>query len=203
MATSAIEISNRALEAIGADPINSLEETTKPARICARLYPQLRDELLRNHPWNFAAARAVLPALATAPAWGFARAFQIPTDCLLVWRVRDAAREDWRVEGRTIVTDAAAPLYIEYGRQVTDPSEMDPLFASALVARLAMELAMPIADNGTARERMEREYKRLLREARGVDAREGQPGTVDADDFILARQFGGYTGRSGNRIESA
>lgn len=188
MAGSVVEIANRALEAIGADPITSLDDESKPARLCRRLYPQLRDEIIRNHPWNCAAARDALPALATAPAWGFAFAYELPVDCIRVWRVQGATVDtDWRVEGRTIATNLPAPLRIEYGRRVEDPAQLDALLVSVIVARLAMELAMPVSDSQSMRQQMEREYRRLLREARGVDAQEGAAPRIEADEFLASR----------------
>ena len=188
MAQSEVAICNRALGAIGSDALISLAQETKAARLCALLYPELRDEVLRSHPWNGATARAALPALTAAPAFEFAYAYQLPSDCLRVLRVYEAHASDrWLVEGRTIVTDLSAPLRIEYIRQVTDPALLDPLLTSAIAARLAMDLATSLADNASLRQQMEREYKRVLREARGVDGQESSLRRLASDAFVEAR----------------
>jgi hypothetical protein len=188
MTASVVEICNRALGAIGQGAITSLDDQNTAARLCQRFYPQLRDEMLRGHPWNFAMARASLPALTAVPTWGFTLAYQLPTDCLRVWRVGEVYRfAKWKVEGRTIVTDLGAPLSIQYIRQVTDPAEFDPIFVSALAARLAMEITMPIANDRTLRETMMREYQTHLRAARGADGQEGSADRITAETFIEAR----------------
>jgi hypothetical protein len=188
VAASVISICNRALIAIGHDTITSLSDASKGARLCSALYPDVRDEVTRSHPWNSAMRRAQLPALSSAPAWGFARAFQLPADCLRVWRLPDLLRNEmWKVEGRTIVTDAAAPLSILYMARLDDPADMDPLLAATIAARLAMELAMPIADSATLRDAMARDYEGKLREARSFDGQEGLPEPMTSDDLIFSR----------------
>ena len=67
MATTFVEIANRAITYLGGDTITSLEDDTKEGRACLRLYEQSRDQLLRDHPWNFSIKRAVLAANTTAP----------------------------------------------------------------------------------------------------------------------------------------
>lgn len=185
--TSAVEICNRAIEAVGHEPIGSLEESSKTARICNRLFPQLRDELTRAHPFNCTLSRATLAALEASPEWGFSVAFQLPADCLKVWRINAHPEADWRVEGRTIVTDLSAPLEILYGAKVEDPERLDPLFVAALAARLAMELAMPIAQSASLRDMMAKEFRDRLRDARSADAQEGLPEYPDAGYLLRAR----------------
>lgn len=188
MAASVISICNRALIAIGQDTITSLADASKAARLCAALYPDVRDEVTRAHPWNSAMRRALLPALSTPPAWGFARAFQLPADCLRVWRLPDVQRDEpWKVEGRTIVSNAGAPLAILYMARLDDPADMDSLLAATIAARLAMELAMPIADSGSLREAMAEDYQAKLREARSFDGQEGLPDPITSDDLIFSR----------------
>ena len=58
--TTAVTICSNALLELGADPINSLEEGTKFARLCANLYPSLRDDVLRAHYWKCATKRVTL-----------------------------------------------------------------------------------------------------------------------------------------------
>src|SRR5690606_25509259 len=100
----------------------------------ARNYPQTRDEVLRAHPWNFALARALLAASGTAPAFGWARAFPLPVDCLRLLPVVAGGHLNGtpiahEVEGGAVLSNATAPLAIRYVRRVVNPSEFDPLFA--------------------------------------------------------------------------
>lgn len=109
MTFSAVQICNRALDILGADPVLSLTDNSEAGRLCNRNFAPVRDAVLRAYPWNAAMRRAALPALAEPPSWGFAAAYQLPVDCLRLWRVENEDCADWRVEGRTVVTDMAAP----------------------------------------------------------------------------------------------
>ena len=181
-----IEICNRALDHLGADSISSLVEGTKAANLCARNYPIARDAVLRASPWNTAMRRAALPALTTAPAWGFAYQYQVPADCLTVTRLED---EDaiFRVEGRQILTDEGAPLNILYIARITDTAQFDPALCEAIAARLASDIAYAVTGSATMTQTMLEVYERVLREARGVDAQEGTPETFDTDEWLRSR----------------
>ena len=100
---------------------------------------------------------------------------------------RRYAADDWQVEGRQIATNLGDPLNIAYIAKVTDPGQYDAGFVSALSARLAWALAMPITASPTMAQEMERAFKAAMREARGVSAREGKPQTVYADEFLESR----------------
>ena len=82
MATSEVEICNRALQKIGAKRITSLTQDAPNARACNVAYFVLRDMELRNHPWNFSIKRAELAADATPPDWGRQNSFTLPSDFL-------------------------------------------------------------------------------------------------------------------------
>jgi hypothetical protein len=188
VATSWTEVVNLALIDIGADRITSLDDDSNRASLGATLYPQARDEVLRAHPWNSATARARLAALATAPAFGFAKQYQLPADCLRVLRVNDADAEDqWKVEGRVLLCDLGAPLDILYVQRVADPSQLDPLLVSAIAAQLAMRLARALYQSDTMAENARRLYERRLQEARSMDGQEGGGDRIVADYFVRAR----------------
>ncbi len=111
---SIVGICNSALIKLGASTILSLTEGSKNANLCNEQYEKLRDDLLRAHPWNFAAARQKLARLADAPAFGFAYAYQLPAAFLRAIEVsgNDSGRGGaaYKIEGRTICAlgDAAA-----------------------------------------------------------------------------------------------
>jgi hypothetical protein len=189
MASSVVEICNRALDAIGVPPITAFGEETKAGGLCRRYYPQVRDEIIRSHPWNCAMARASLPALLASPAWGFSFAYQLPADCLRVLAVNadDPFCHPWKVEGRTVVTDREAPITILYLRRLDDSGFFDPMLVSVIAARLAMELARPLTSDSAIRKQMEDEFKERLRAARSADGQEGTPDRIYAEEFVQAR----------------
>lgn len=188
MAYSMVERANAALTAIGARRINALGEDVKEARVCAARFAAVRDALIRAHPWNCAMARARLAALADPPAWGWARAFALPTDALRIWRVAGLVDDQWIVEGRRVLSDAPAPLDIVYMRRVENPADWDAGFAEVFSARLAAEIAADIVDETATAERMWRLYRDKLAEARRADAQEGSAEAPPVPSWIEARR---------------
>lgn len=190
MAGSIAEICNRALDLLGAGPIVALDDATTAARLCARNYGPARDAVLRAYPWNEATARAALAADITAPAWGWARAYTLPPDCLRVIAIEGevTASEGWRVEGGKVLTDAPAPLRIRYIRQLTDPGLIGPMLADAIAAQLAAQIAFAITNNASQANAMRELAGQMLRQARQVDALEqSQDERITADDWTAAR----------------
>ena len=170
MATTFVEIANRAITYLGGEVITSLDDDTKEGRACKRLYEQTRDALLRDHPWNFAIKRSSLAANTTAPEFEYTNAFDFPNDTLRIIEVDTT--EEWAVEGRQIVSDAAAPLDIVYIERVTDPNLFDAKFIEAFSLRLAADIAYDITASQTVAATAENKYATLLKEARLVDAQE-------------------------------
>jgi len=181
--TTFVSISNRALTFLGAQPITSLEDDTKEARACNRMFEQSRDQVLRSHAWNFAVKRASLAANTTAPIWEYTNAFDWPSDCLRV--IECNTLEEWAIEGRSIVSNAAAPLEIIYISEVTDPTLFDALFVETYALRLAADIAYEITASQQILSNMEELYRRKIADARVVDAQEAQP--VDETDFLESR----------------
>lgn len=179
---TAIKICNRALDMLGADPIASFDDATQIGRLCKRNYEPVRDAVLRAYPWVAAIRRAALNALPEAPAWGYAFQYALPEGpdplpCLRVLSVETkgkAAAEDYRIEGRLILSDVGAPLRIVYIGQITDPTKYGPLLADAIAARLAAELAYPLTASTSLGQAMGQAYRDKLAEARAVDAQEGR-----------------------------
>jgi hypothetical protein len=194
MAGSNVEICNRALDLLGAPTITALDENSVSARLCLRNYAPARDAVLRLYPWNEATARASLAADVTAPAWGFALAYTLPTDCLRLVTIEEELRSAgaWRVEGAKVLTDVSAPLRIRYIRRLTDPGLIGPLLADAIAARLAAAIAFGLTNNASQAESMRGLMEMAIREARRIDALEqSQDEALVADDWTNAR-FSSY-----------
>jgi hypothetical protein len=187
---SEVEICNRALQKLGADPITSLTENSKRARECNRAYEPLRDALLRKHKWSFAIERAELSALSDAPAFGWDYEYQLPTDCMRLLHddpgyVPNTPTRS--IEGRSILTDETAPLQIRYVKQVTDPNEMDPLFRETLACEIALELCEAITQSNTKKADIRQDRKETLAEAKRVNAIEKEPEESPEDYWVTVR----------------
>lgn len=182
---SVTDIANRALQKLGAIKITSIDDDIKAAREAKRAFDIVRDAVFRDHPWNCLIARASLAALVDEPAWGFDYQYQLPSDCLRILDI-DSSLE-WRVEGRKLLTDEAAPLYVRYLKQETDPAQYDAMLVEALASRLAMELAEPLTQSNTKIELASRAYEDALKAARRRDAQEGSARQTFESSWLNSR----------------
>lgn len=194
------EVINAALRLIGASPVVSLEDGSTAANAAADLYPELRDGMLRAHPWAFATKRQKLAQSATAPVFGFDYAYPVPADWLRTISVHDndneagaiVYREEQSADTRVIVTntDECWMLYIA---RVTNPNMMSADFRRALENALARDLAVPIASSNTLQDTYERRAERLLARARSADGMGSFPKSRPQGSWVTSR--GGWGGR--------
>ena len=89
-----IDLCNEALDLVGASPIQSFADGTIEADVCARLFPNVRDRVLREYPWNCAQTRSTLPLYLHDPAWGFSYAYELPNTPDYCLRVLSIAQND-------------------------------------------------------------------------------------------------------------
>lgn len=183
---SDVSIANLALITLGGEQITSLDDKGRNATVVKASYADVRDAVLRDHPWNCATRRVKLPAEAQAPAFGFAHQFALPSDpyCLRVLELVDTS-DRHVIEGRKILTDAAGPLKLLYIARIGE-DEFDAALVQAMGYRLAAAIAPRIKDNSAA-DRAWSAYEKLLSVARSVDAMECSPPEEEESSFISAR----------------
>ena len=190
---STVDISNGALNQLGATTILSLTEDSKNARLCNSRYTQVRDAVFRSHPWNCLQERLELAQSTTTPAWGYSFKYDLPGDCLRLLRILDYD-SDHKVEGRSILSNNSS-MKILYISRVTDPNQYDENLRETLSAALAADIAYAITSNNTTQQNMLALYQEKLRDARFVDSTEGYNTTqedgmadvIDAGTFINSR----------------
>ncbi|WP_147819699.1 hypothetical protein [Salidesulfovibrio onnuriiensis] len=190
MADSIIEICNNALQDLGEDPVMSLTDDCKAARLCNQRWASVRDAVLRAHPWNCCQAQAELAAGVKTPLWRWEREYPLPTDCLRVIEVvggGGAEVRNWEIQGAVILCSEDAPIYLAYVRREVDPKKYDSLLSETLSARLAATLAYPLSGSTSLANAFWAAYQDKLSEARGVDAREGIPASVRMTGWLSAK----------------
>jgi hypothetical protein len=188
MASTQLDICNMALGAIGQDEVSTLVGSGKVIRLLNRFYPQIRDEVLESHPWNFAKSRDTLAASVTPPEWEWSTAYDLPSDCIRVLKVRtsdDNQTQPWKVEGTQILTNMETSIPILYIARKPE-ALFRPLFITALFQRLGAELAGPIAQSASLAAQLAADYEKALRRARSMNAQEGTPDTPRANVFVDA-----------------
>lgn len=190
---SEVSICNKALRIIRAERISAMDEVSETAEWCRDVYEDTRDALIAEYPWNFATRRASLAANSTAPAFGFAYAYDLPADPLRCLRVLsldgepEENRGPWKVEGNQLLTDEEGPLNILYLARITDAGAFPPLFVEALAARLAVEGAWRFTGSGGREASLVEMATMRTQEARRADAQEGTSETMVADDWLRSR----------------
>lgn len=192
------DICNLALSWLGASMITSLADNSTEAKLCKVNYPLIRDAVLEASDWSFAIKRAKIDPLLTGPVFGGYRRFPIPPDSLRVLSVsaneNDSRRIDWRVEEDHVLANNEI-IYIRYIFRVRDPKVYSPLFVQALAARIAADLAIPIAESRTLRNENWDLYMAKLREATANDGIQGKHDSFRSDTLIRVRRGavrGGY-----------
>lgn len=196
---SQVDILNRALIKLGAAQITSITDNTKAARILSGLWDTVRKAELTRRFWYFALARAALPALSSAPAWGFDTQFQLPPDFLKIMQVNDTfiapGLVDYRsgddsayaIEGSNILTNFATPLKIRYVMDVTDTSLFDPLFDEVLASKIAYEACYAITQSRDGQNAAMTDYKQAVKEAAISNAIAKPPQGLVDDAWMLGR----------------
>lgn len=188
---SDVSICNRGLQKLGAGRIVSLTENSTNARECAACYEELRDAELRAHTWGFAIKRVQLAADTSAPVFGPANSFTLPADFLRLLPVdpEDLTNsEDWRIEGRKLLTNDSAPLNLRYIYQCEDANEMDALFRESLASRIAYELCEKITQSNQKKQAAANDYKRAINEAKRVNAIEKEAEESPEDTWVSVRR---------------
>lgn len=185
--SSEVDICNLALDYLNQKPITSIETpTTATEELCARWYDITRKEALRRHPWNFASKRAVLAPNATAPAFGFNQAYNLPADYIRIMYINDSIIlrdspipfDNYVIEGGQILignitgTDTGDQLNLIYVSDFTTVTQMDPSFIDYLATLLAFKLAYKVTNSNTSVDRMRTLMQEAESKARAADGQE-------------------------------
>lgn len=162
-----IPICNLALGDIRAPAIQTIDDPSTEAQMCARYYPHCLSLLLDDYTWEWTKRVVDLALLSTnerSPEWTYA--YAMPTDCSQALRLmpnapnitsgtlwRDPADlpmprwwDNFVVENDILYTNVSAAR-LEYASDAADESVFPPTFREALRKLLAANLAVPIRDS--------------------------------------------------------
>lgn len=210
--TSDVDLCSNALVLLGAQAIQNLSDNNDSARICNRVYGQIRNAVFRAHPWRCLRTRALLVSTTTTTVIGGVTTFthpvqvwptndtvfsyQLPPDCLKVLHTSAEDTDDWWVEGRELITtfgstgSTAVTFGILYTSLVLDVARYDSLLAEALTACIAANIAYAVTGGKQNAQIFYQLYQAKLEEARTNDGQEGSPDILTEDDLIDVRQSG-------------
>lgn len=217
MATSVVEIGNRALARIGIDQlIESLDDPNNRARQVRLAYEPCRDEVLEDFAFNFAQSVVALAPVTdcVVPGWGYC--YRYPARCAKVHAITDeggvrAARPYWPradiwdygrfLPGRSEFRVMADPLndgarllvtdtpkaWAWYTAKIEDPAQFTALFRSALAWRMAMDLALALRADSNLFERAQQQYYLIGSKAEAHSLNEQKPDRMPQSAAIAAR----------------
>ncbi len=209
---SELPIINDALTNLGQRRITAGQLATpdnKASNLAFDTYENHRDQMLQDHPWNFAIHRASLDKNVAVPVYGFnveydfpdgttpaskpyaLRILQINDDVLWTWNtwrwVVTPQFSMWKSEDRKILTDIDEPLKIRYIGRVVTYATMDAMFKNLLAAKLSVEWTEPMTASKTLGEKAERQFQGKLSESRSIDGQEGIPDPIETTSWVNER----------------
>lgn len=194
---SETDVANLALTLMGQPRVLSLNDDRTGARTLKAVWDIERQATIRDGSWNFATRRAELPASPDAVSHPFAFGYPMPTDFLKLAELFDHDNDPWQLEGRVILSDRKAPIYIRYLRDVPEMAEWDASAVEAFAHRLALACGEKLAGSAFDGEGVLRKYRLLTVSAKSADAMENPSIEQAESSWIEARNFGGYTSRWG------
>lgn len=192
-----LDICNLALSHVAAYPIQSLDERTKEARECKRLYSVARDAMLEAHDWGIARKQAAL-ALLDEEVSGWDYVYAWPTDCIVPRKIYDPSevagstpiKFEFRVNedlNRRVIVTNEEDAELIYTAKITDANLFTSMMVDALGFRLASDLAIPLRSDSKLQVSMLNQFlaRVTAAQASSANAEEKPPETIS--DFQKAR----------------
>ncbi len=169
---------------LGAESITSIEDDAPEAIAMKNLYYIARDAVMEEAEWTFATRRFLPAKSTTAPEWGWANAFPIPSDILRVTRVdridlvgalgnaMSRHPAEYELEGRSILTNEDV-IYCKGIRRIEDEGIYSPLFTEAFGYKLAAQSCLTITESNTKLQTMAALYTDAIAKAKSRDGMQG------------------------------
>lgn len=187
---SDLTICNSALIRLGVDPISSLSDNNKPARLCNEQYNKVRKVLLAEHNWNFATKRATLTPTVAVPAYEFSFTYDLPVDFLRFISPQYPSEcdsvVDYQIEDGKILSNFST-FNFKYIYDVTNTDKFSASFAELLSLKLAINLSFSLNQSTALLNSLRQEYEVVLRDARSIDGQENPAYQIVQDTFLNSR----------------
>lgn len=204
--TSAVAICNLALDHLNEAPISSIESpSSKIESVLARWYDVSRKAVLQLIAWNFAIKRTTISSNATAPAFGYDLAFDLPADFVKLVSIGDYGLiKNYKIEGNQILLDSdtsqitsTSSLKLVYVSDFKNVAQMDALFIETLALHIAYKIGNKITNNASLIGQAGDLYRESLSEAARVDGQQSPPTRIERSKFRRARRVNRTATREG------
>jgi hypothetical protein len=189
-ANSPIDICSRALILIGADPITSFDDGNTEALVAVNMYEDVARASLVNSRWRFATNQAVLNLLTAAPTGRYDRAYQLPSDTLMLHAVTVSDLPiDYQIYGNKVFSDTD-PSDIVVADYTFRAEEQDwpSYFTIAVEYSLAVVFATSIARDSTLAALMQSQGQNAMAKARSLDSQQQTSRKLTTSRFIAERR---------------
>ena len=157
MVATELDVANLALGMLNIPPLTSLADPNRHAELISSVFADTRDELLREHAWNFAHVLEPLTedAAIDASPYGFTYAYELPDDCLRIHKIcaEGNYRKGYRFSILNVEDGSTPPVrvlrlftdiqdaYARYTIRVEDVTLWDQLFVRAMATYLAFKIS--------------------------------------------------------------
>lgn len=179
--------------------INDIDAPQTPAeKAYAKWYDICRQDLLKTLMPNFALARVLVAQLPDAPAFGWAYAYQKPSNCLKVLGIGEVQDKEnnYAIEGDEILSDDdyADGLQLRYIKNITDVSKFTPEFIMLMSWALAYNACVEITKDYDKLGYIEKIMPSKLSATSSVNAQENRPIRINTSKFKQAKYSDNPTG---------
>ena len=194
------DICNLSLDLLKQSPLNSITTpVTSSEYIMARWYDMERMAALRAHPWKFAIKRVLLtPNLTATPAFGYAYAYDLPTDYIRKVTIGDDYLSDLRmkhvIESGQILTASGnntvdnTTLFFRYIFDCTTVTQFDALFVKYFALMMAVDLSPKFAVSVALGRDLKAQFEDTDTLARTVNGQDAPITRIQQSRFITKRR---------------
>lgn len=169
-----LTIWNRALHYAGELRVSSLTEESVNGRLLRDVYEEDKKAVLEMHSWKFARTLVELAELGTAPAFGYTKAFQLPSDFIRIVYFNNIdpqyrEKKYFEINGQEIHTsqDSAKITYI---KDVVSPGSFTPAFVDALARHLCRTICYTRTKSQPFLDRADALFDKALAKAKRSDS---------------------------------
>ena len=189
-ANSGIDICSRALILIGADPITSFDDGSTEALVSVNMYEDIARAALVNSRWRFATNQAVLNLLTDAPTGRYNKAYQLPSDILMLHAItNEDSPIEYQLYGSKVYADTtdADVIIADYSFRAEEQS-WPSYFTLAVEYALATVFATSIARDSTLGGLMQGQAERSMAKARSLDSQQQTARKLTTSRFVTERR---------------
>ena len=189
-----VQICNFALQSQGANPITSLGDNIKEAKLCNAFWDMVRDFVLATHNWSFALKWATLAQDGSATILDdrYVYAYTLPGDFIRLSRTGNK-KVNYERRGNVIMSNDTM-FSVEYVYRVENTGLYPVHFVDAFVARLRAELSLPLNKDGAKLIDWYGVFDTILANSMAADAQQSNPYLIDdvghvdsTETFITSR----------------